>query len=83
MAVQARRWDLRQEAVPAAPTIVANLLRPLLLALRLEAPPETLIASGLLAHEGDEVAAAVGAHGLREARRLQADGWIALILQRS
>lgn len=80
--VKARRWDLRAEPVPAAPTVVANLLRPLLLALRLEAPPETLVASGLLAHEGDEIAAAMTAHGLREERRLEADGWLALVLRR-
>lgn len=81
--VQARRWDLRAEPVPAAPTVVANLLRPLLLALTFEAVPETLVASGLLAHEGDEVAGAMGAHGLREARRLESDGWLALVLRRA
>jgi ribosomal protein L11 methyltransferase len=77
-----RRFDLRDGPVPAAPTLVANLLRPLLLALRLEAPPRTLIASGLLAHEGDEVAAALAAHGLIETRRLAAQEWIALVLER-
>lgn len=81
VAVTARRWDLRREPVPAAPTVTANLLRPLLLALRFEAPPRTLVASGLLAHEGDEVAAAMAAHGLREERRLEADGWLALVLR--
>jgi len=81
--VQARRWDLRSEPVPAAPIVVANLLRPLLLALRFDAVPDTLVASGLLAHEGDEVAAAMGVHGLRETRRLQSDGWLALVLRRA
>lgn len=81
--VTARGWDLRGEPVPPAPTVTANLLRPLLLALRFAAPPQTLIAGGLLAGEGDEVAAALGAHGLREARRLKAGGWAALVLQRS
>jgi ribosomal protein L11 methyltransferase len=80
--VRARRWDLRTEPVPAAPTVVANLLRPLLLALTFEAVPETLVASGLLAHEGDEVAGAMGAHGLRETGRLERDGWLALVLVR-
>jgi ribosomal protein L11 methyltransferase len=79
--VAVRRFDLRREEVPAAPTIVANLLRPLLLAMRLEAPPRTLVASGLLAHEGDEVAAACADRGLREERRLEADGWVALVLR--
>ena len=81
--VQARRWDLRSEPVPAAPTVVANLLRPLLLALRFDAVPDTLVASGLLAHEGDEVAAAMAAQGLRETRRSQSDGWLALVLERA
>jgi ribosomal protein L11 methyltransferase len=76
-----RRFDLRDERVPEAPTIVANLLRPLLLALRLSSPPRTLVAGGLLAHEGDEVAGAFAAHGLREQRRLQEAGWIALVLE--
>lgn len=79
--VAVRRFDLRAEAVPEAPTIVANLLRPLLLTMRLAAPPRVLVASGLLAHEGDEVAAAMAAHGLREERRLEEAGWIALVLR--
>jgi ribosomal protein L11 methyltransferase len=80
VALDVRRFDLRHERVPTAPTIVANLLRPLLLALELETAPETLVAGGLLAHEGDEVAAAMSRHGLREARRLERDGWLALVL---
>lgn len=79
VAVQARRFDLRDEPVPAAPTVVANLLRPLLLAMRLESPPERLVASGLLAHEGDEVAAHF-APALTEVRRYEEGGWIALVL---
>lgn len=79
--VAVRRFDLRAESVPAAPTIVANLLRPLLLGLRFAASPGALVASGLLAHEGDEIAAAMAAHGLREERRLQEAGWIALVLR--
>jgi ribosomal protein L11 methylase PrmA len=39
------------------------------------------VASGLLTAEGDEVAAAMAAHGLREDRRLEADGWLALVLR--
>jgi len=77
-----RRFDLRDEAVPAAPTVLANLLRPLLLATRLAETPRTLIASGLLAHEGDEIAAHFAAtHGLTEHRRVEADGWVALDLR--
>lgn len=77
-----RRFDLRTEVVPASPTVVANLLRPLLLALHLAQPPEVLVASGLLAHEGDEIVAAMAGRGLREERRLAADGWLAVVLVR-
>lgn len=77
------RWDLRDAPVPAAPVVLANLLRPLLLALGLSEPgPNVLVASGLLDHEGDEVAAHFAArHGLRETRRAEADGWCALELR--
>src|SRR3954467_10524346 len=67
--VEARRWDLRTDAIPGAPVMLANLVRPLLLMLaeRMTDPPGVLIASGLLAHEADEVAAAfAGRHGLEE-----------------
>ena len=81
--VEAWRADLRRDFLPTAPTVTANLLRPLLLtvAQRLpDPPPRTLIASGLLTQECDEVAEAFGAHGLRQADR-RADGdWAALRL---
>jgi ribosomal protein L11 methylase PrmA len=41
-----------------------------------------LVASGLLAHEGDEVAAAFAGHGLRETARRQSGEWVALALRR-
>jgi ribosomal protein L11 methyltransferase len=81
--LEVRRFDLRSEPVPAAPTVVANLLRPLLLSMTLQAPPRVLVVSGLLDHEGDEVAAAFAAHGLREERRLGEAGWLALVLRAS
>jgi ribosomal protein L11 methyltransferase len=80
--VEARRFDLRAEPVPEAPTVVANLVRPLLAELRFAAPPRTLIAGGLLDHEGDEAAAGLARHGLREVSRRSADGWVALVLRR-
>jgi len=85
--VQARRHDLLHDGPgPGAPTVVANLLRPLLLRVAADGfageTPHTLVASGLLAHEGDEVAAAFAAHGLRETRRVAGGEWIALLLQR-
>ena len=69
--VRAERFDLlRDGPAPSAPTVAANLLRPLLLAVARDgfagAPPQVLVASGLLRHEADEVAAAFA--GPRPAR---------------
>jgi ribosomal protein L11 methyltransferase len=64
---------------------VANLLRPLLLAVARAGfagePPRALIASGLLLAEADEVAGAFAARGLREAARRETAEWAALLLQ--
>jgi ribosomal protein L11 methyltransferase len=83
--VAVERFDLlRDGPAPSAPTIAANLLRPLLLAVARTgfsgAPPQVLVASGLLRHEADEVAAAFAAHGLREAARRETTEWAALLL---
>jgi ribosomal protein L11 methyltransferase len=81
--VEVRRWDLRVDGVPQAPVVLANLVRPLLLTLadRLSAAPPTLVASGLLVEEADEVARAFAVrHGLRERDRREAEGWAALLL---
>jgi ribosomal protein L11 methyltransferase len=76
--------DLREEAAPSAETVTANLLRPLLLALRFDEPPRQLVASGLLRTEADEVAAALSAaHDLVEVKRLSAGEWSALLLRRA
>jgi ribosomal protein L11 methyltransferase len=76
------RCDLRREAGPWAPTVVANLVRPLLLDVAgvMTRPPARLIVSGLLREEGDEVAAAFGRHGLRETGRRMGGEWCALRL---
>ena len=76
------RLDLRRALPPGADTIVANLMRPLLLRLAelTEAPPRALIASGLLSEEADEVAAAFAP--LAETARLTRQGWSALLLSR-
>jgi ribosomal protein L11 methyltransferase len=84
--VEARRHDLSRDGpVPGAPTVLANLLRPLLLRVAADGfagpAPDALVASGLLAHEGDEVAAAFAAHGLREAERRGEGDWVALLLR--
>jgi ribosomal protein L11 methyltransferase len=77
------RVDLHAQAAPSAPTVLANLLRPLLLALRFETPPDVLVASGLLREEADEIAAAFAdRHGLAEADRRSSGDWSALLLRR-
>jgi ribosomal protein L11 methyltransferase len=85
VALDAARCDLRRDPVPAAPTVLANLLRPLLLVLadRLpDPPPHTLIASGLLSEDADEIAAAFAPLGLREQDRRERGEWAALLLAR-
>lgn len=76
------RTDLRRDAMPPThgATVLANLLRPLLLELceRLAQAPEHLIVSGLLVGEVDEVAQAFAArHNLRERSRLYEGDWAA------
>jgi ribosomal protein L11 methyltransferase len=81
-----RRADLTRDELPAAPVIVANLLRPLLLELaqRMLEPPRVLIASGLLIEQADEVADAFRTrHGLRERDRREQGEWSALLLERA
>ncbi len=83
--VEAWKADLRREETRSAPTVAANLLRPLLLAYaeRLAGPePRRLIASGLLREEADEVAAAFAPHGLAERARNESGEWAALLLER-
>ena len=74
------RHNLREEPAPSARTVAANLMRPLLLRVAelLTAKPETLILSGLLDEEADEVAAAFAP--LRETERRSLQGWSAVLL---
>jgi ribosomal protein L11 methyltransferase len=84
VAITVRRADLHTDALDPAQTVVANLLRPLLLELsaRLEHRPRYLIASGLLADQGDELAAELAArHGLQERRRERDGDWLALAFE--
>jgi ribosomal protein L11 methyltransferase len=117
--IDVRRHDLRTERTPAADTVAANLLAPLLLAwvptLAAPAPgpgpgpgpgrgpagpglgaggsesrphgsesrPHRVIASGLLVHETDRVAAAFATAGLVESARRSAGEWSALLLERA
>ena len=84
VAVEASRCDLRRSVGPWAPTVVANLVRSLLLevAALIERPLERLIASGLELDEVDEVAAAFARHGLALAARRDSGGWSAILLER-
>lgn len=92
VAVDARVHDVRAGA-PWAPTVVANLPTPVLLdaARAIARPPaatdaagmtarrpDLLIVAGMLAGEADEV---VAAFGLRERRRVEDDGWAAVVLE--
>jgi ribosomal protein L11 methyltransferase len=76
------RWDLRRSAPPPGETVTANLMRRLLLEIagRMVEAPRTLILSGLLEEEADEVGAAFAP--LVEARRVTRQGWSALLLTR-
>jgi ribosomal protein L11 methyltransferase len=87
--VTVERFDLiRGGPAPTAPLILANLLRPLLLCVARAGfaageTPRTLIASGLLTHEADEIATAFEPHGLHEADRRTSGDWAALLLRRT
>ena len=84
VSLDVRRADLSVDELPQAPTITANLLRPLLLQLapRLRTPPRALIASGLLSEQADEVASVFRErHGLRERARREEGEWAALLLE--
>jgi ribosomal protein L11 methyltransferase len=89
VAVTVDRFDLiRGGPAPTAPLVLANLLRPLLLCVARAGfqggeVPRTLIASGLLTHEADEIAAAFAPHGLRETDRRTSAEWAALVLRRT
>src|SRR3954451_16282179 len=75
------RADLRNAPAPQADVVAANLMRPLLLRvaeLWAGDRPPTLIVSGLLENEADEVAGAFAP--LRDRRRLTSLGWSALML---
>jgi ribosomal protein L11 methyltransferase len=81
--VDVARGDVRQGGGPYAPTVLANLVRPLLLdvAAGLERVPDRLIVSGLETGEPDEVIAAFARHDLREVARREGGGWAAIQLE--
>jgi ribosomal protein L11 methyltransferase len=85
--VDALRHDLLHDGpAPGAPTVVANLLGPLLRRVARDGlaggeRPRALVASGLLRAETGDVGAALAAGlGLREAQRRHSGEWAALLL---
>jgi ribosomal protein L11 methyltransferase len=84
-----RRHDLRSEPTPAAATVAANLLGPLLVEWAAElarpgadAQPQRVIASGLLISEVSRVSDAFVAAGLQVVERRERGEWAALLLAR-
>jgi len=84
--IHLERLNLREQLPPLAPTVVANMTAPILLAVaaRLdgEGDPTTFICSGLLPPELDDVAGSFAAAGLIETDRRQDGDWAALLLCR-
>jgi ribosomal protein L11 methyltransferase len=82
------RVDVREQAPPVAPTVVANLTANLLedcarhLADRPEVP-RTLVCSGMLEAETDGVGDAFAEAGYGESERRTEGDWAALLLRRS
>lgn len=81
VAIALERINLREAPAPSAPTVVANLTAPLLHAVaeRLGEVPRTLVCSGLLASEADEVAAAFAERGIEAHERRERGDWAALL----
>jgi ribosomal protein L11 methyltransferase len=83
-----RRLNLREEVPPSAPTVVANLVYPLLaeLAGRMATGdievPEKLVVSGLLAREADAAREAFRPAGLLAESVVPVGEWTALLLRR-
>ncbi len=75
------RVNLREQPPPAAPTVVANLTAPLLteVASRIESPPRSLICSGLLATEIEDVTAALAAARIEVESVRRRGEWAALL----
>lgn len=82
--VELEAVNLREELPPLAATTVANLTAPILTIVAAQLPrvPETLVCSGLLPSELDDVAAAFARGGLAEAERRRDGDWAALLLRR-
>jgi ribosomal protein L11 methyltransferase len=83
--LEVSRADLRRDPIPAAATVAANLLAPLLIpwAATLDpGTPRVIIASGILTRETGRVAAAFAEQGFAESDRRVRGEWAALLLAR-
>lgn len=82
--MQVERDDVRDGLPVLAPTVFANLLRPLLLEVAQKWPDDhptrELVLSGLLDEEADEIAAAFAPKGFAETGRNSEGGWTGLRL---
>ena len=87
VALEVTRLDLRSDTLPAADTVAANLLGPLLRTwaqgLGAMEWPQRVIASGLLVSEADRIAEDFAAIGLKKIVRRADREWAALVLERS
>jgi ribosomal protein L11 methyltransferase len=82
-----RRVNLREEAPPQRPTVVANLTAPVLLEVAegVAGGPgviDRLVCSGLLEGEAGEVAEAFGEIGLRRVETRSSGEWTAMLMDR-
>ncbi len=84
--IDINRVNLREQLPALERTTVANLTAPVLLAiagqLSPRTAPQTLICSGLLPREGDQISDAFARVGLVEAQRRREGDWAALLMHR-
>jgi ribosomal protein L11 methyltransferase len=84
VSIHLERLNLRESLPPLAPTVVANMTSPILKAVAVQLRARTLttlVCSGILPSELDDVSAAFAAVGLSESdRRIQGD-WAALLFR--
>src|SRR5262249_7302989 len=85
VAVEVARFDLlRDGPSPSAPTVVANLIGPLLRRVATDGfagdPPRARTVRGLLVTEADDTAAAFAPRGFAERERRTEGEWAALLL---
>jgi ribosomal protein L11 methyltransferase len=79
------RMNLRERLPSLAPTVVANMTSPILIAVAalMGEAPTTLVCSGILPPELDDVAAAYAAVGLTEVERRIDGDWAGMLLRRA